>query len=116
MAELSEEKNSISAEIESRQSSIWKISDALWSYAELGLEEHLSSKLLADTLAAEGFNVNRGVAGMPTAFVATWENGNGGPVIGFFGRVRCLADDFPKGGVPQERSSCCRSTGSWLWA
>ena len=90
MAELTEEKKSILAEIESRQSSIWKISDALWSYAELGLEEHLSSKLLADTLASEGFSVERGVAGMPTAFVATWENGSGGPVIGFLAEYDAL--------------------------
>ena len=57
-----------------------KISNAIWSYAELGLQEHNSSKLLADTLEKAGFNVERGLAGMPTCFVASY--GSGKPVIG----------------------------------
>jgi aminobenzoyl-glutamate utilization protein B len=38
-----------------------KISDAIWSYAELGLQEYKSSKLLADTLEQAGFKVERGI-------------------------------------------------------
>ena len=49
-----------------------RISDAIWSYAELGLQEVRSSKLLADTLEQAGFKVERGLAGMPTCFVATY--------------------------------------------
>jgi len=90
MAGISEEKQRIAAEIESRQASFWKISDALWSYAELGLEEYQSSKLLADTLASAGFHVDRGVAGMPTAFVASWKYGTGEPVIGFLAEYDAL--------------------------
>ena len=40
-----------------------KISDSIWSYAELGLQEFRSSKLLADTLEQAGFTVERGLAG-----------------------------------------------------
>jgi aminobenzoyl-glutamate utilization protein B len=57
-----------------------KISDAIWSYAELGLQEHKSSALLIDTLEDSGFTVEKGLAGMPTCFVATY--GSGKPVIG----------------------------------
>ncbi len=65
-----------------------RISDAIWKYAELGLQEFQSSKLLADTLEAEGFTVERGVAGMPTAFVATY--GSGKPVIALLGEYDAL--------------------------
>ena len=86
--------------VEERQEKFWKISDAIWSYAELGLEEYRSSKLLADTLESAGFKVDRGVAGMPTAFVATW--GSGKPVIGFLGEYDALPMLSQKSGVPKK--------------
>ncbi len=76
--------------VESIQEKYWRISDAIWSYAELGLEEYKSSKLLADTLEGAGFKVARGVAGMPTAFVATWGSGTDKPVIGFLAEYDAL--------------------------
>src|SRR4030065_1171247 len=48
------------------------ISDSIWEYAELGLQEFRSSKLLADTLEAAGFTVERGLAGMPARLVARY--------------------------------------------
>ncbi|MDI6871406.1 MAG: amidohydrolase [Bacillota bacterium] len=74
-----------------------KISDAIWSYAELGLQEYKSSALLADTLEAAGFQVERGLAGMPTCFVATY--GSGKPVIGLLGEFDALAMLSQKAGV-----------------
>ena len=47
MTTLSAEKQEFAKQIESNQEKFWKISDAIWSYAELGLEEYKSSKLLA---------------------------------------------------------------------
>ena len=64
------------------------ISDRVWEFAELGLVEHKSSKLHEDTLEKYGFKVDRGVAGMPTAFIAEW--GSGSPVIGFMGEYDAL--------------------------
>lgn len=64
------------------------ISDKIWRYAELGLVEYKSSKLLADELEHHGFEIERGVAGMPTAFVGTW--GNGKPIIGIMGEFDAL--------------------------
>ncbi|HWQ50248.1 MAG TPA: amidohydrolase [Terriglobales bacterium] len=55
--------------------------DFLWQNPELGMEEKKSSAKLMALLEKYGFAVEKGVAGMPTAFVATW--GKGGPVIGF---------------------------------
>ncbi len=51
------------------------ISDSIWNYAELGMQEFKSSAILIKTLEEEGFNVEKGVAGMPTCFVATWGTG-----------------------------------------
>jgi aminobenzoyl-glutamate utilization protein B len=75
-----------------------KISDAIWSYAELGMQEYRSSALLADTLEEAGFTVERGAAGMPTCFVATY--GTGEPVIGLLGEFDALPMISQKGRVP----------------
>jgi len=90
MENLGADKKAIAKLVESKQDKIWKISDAIWSYAELGLEEFKSSKLLADTLESAGFKVDRGVAGMPTAFVGTWNNGTAKPVIGYLAEFDAL--------------------------
>jgi len=90
MEALNTEKIEIVKVVESKQEKFWRISDAIWSYAELGLEEYKSSKLLADTLEEAGFKVDRGVAGMPTAFVAAWSNGTGKPVVGFLAEYDAL--------------------------
>lgn len=64
------------------------ISDSIWGFAELGMQEFRSSALLIRTLGEAGFNVEKGVAGMPTCFVATW--GSGKPVIGILGEYDAL--------------------------
>ena len=68
---------------------IIEVSDKIWEFAELGLLEFKSSALLADELKKAGFKVEMGVAGMPTAFVATF--GSGKPVIGIMGEYDALA-------------------------
>ncbi len=77
-----------------------KISDSIWSYAELGLQEYKSSKLLADTLEQAGFKVERGLAGMPTCFVASY--GTGKPVIAILGEFDALPMISQKGGIPKQ--------------
>jgi len=63
-------------------------SRAIWEHPELGYQEEKSSALLQRELAAAGFRVEAGVAGMPTAFVATF--GKGEPVIGIMGEFDAL--------------------------
>ena len=74
--------------IDKNRERLIEISDAIWDYAELGFVEFKSAKLLADELERHGFEVERGVAGIPTAFVATW--GEGKPVIGINGKYDAL--------------------------
>ncbi|RLI55493.1 MAG: amidohydrolase [Candidatus Thorarchaeota archaeon] len=64
------------------------VSQKVWEFAELGLMEERSSELIASTLERHGFSVKRGVAGMPTAFTATY--GSGHPVIGLMGEYDAL--------------------------
>ena len=67
---------------------IIEASDKIWELAELGLVEEKSSKFLAKVLEDHGFAIEMGVAGMPTAFVGTYGNGN--PTIGFMGEYDAL--------------------------
>ena len=64
------------------------LSDRIWAYAEIALREHRSAAALADYAEQQGFRVRRGVAGMPTAFTATF--GEGRPVIGVMGEYDAL--------------------------
>jgi aminobenzoyl-glutamate utilization protein B len=77
-----------------------EISDAIWFYAELGLQEFKSSKLLSETLEEAGFKVERELAGMPTCFVASY--GSGKPVIGILGEFDALPMLSQKGRVPRQ--------------
>jgi aminobenzoyl-glutamate utilization protein B len=74
--------------IDENSSRLIEISDEIWGYAELGFVEFKSSKLLADEMESHGFEVEREVAGIPTAFVATW--GSGRPIIGVMGEFDAL--------------------------
>ena len=81
-------KKAIITSIDGNSDELIQLSDAIWAHAETAFQEAESSKLLADYAEANGFNVERGVAGMPTAFVATY--GSGKPVIGILGEFDAL--------------------------
>ncbi len=74
--------------IENNEEKLAEISDKIWEYAELGYVEFKSAELLANELEKNGFQVEREVAGIPTAFVGTW--GSGKPVIGVMGEYDAL--------------------------
>lgn len=64
------------------------IAKQIWNYAEVGYQETKSSALLQETLSKEGFKIEKGVAGIPTAFTATF--GEGKPIIGILGEFDAL--------------------------
>ncbi len=74
--------------IEENKERIIDVHQKIWEWAELGLQELKSGKLMADILEENGFEVERGVAGMPSAFVATY--GSGKPAIGMMGELDAL--------------------------
>ena len=69
--------------VEDRADALFAVACDLFDHPEQGMEEVYASGLLTDLLEKEGFAVERGIAGLPTAFRATWEQGSGGPTIGF---------------------------------
>ena len=74
--------------LDSRYSATAEMAKTLWDYAEVGYQEEKSSALLQSSLSAEGFRIEAGVAGIPTAFVASY--GAGGPVIAILAEFDAL--------------------------
>ena len=85
---LDKTKQNIISSVENHKQEIIEISDQIWELAELAFNEHESSKILSDYAEKNGFTVEKGVAGMPTAFVATY--GSGKPVISVLGEFDAL--------------------------
>lgn len=92
---MKKQKEKILQWIDENKFRFYKISDEIWAHPELSMQETFASGLLSDLLAAEGFHVETGIAGMPTAFIATY--GTAGPVIGF----SCEYDALP--GLSQDK-------------
>ncbi len=86
--EMTAAKKAVIASVEKHQEELIRISDEIWSLAETAFEENKSAEILASYAEKQGFTVERGVAGMPTAFVATY--GSGSPVISVLGEYDAL--------------------------
>ncbi|MBX7165551.1 MAG: amidohydrolase [Pirellulales bacterium] len=82
------EKVDLRAAIDARADAGWRAALDIWGWAEPGYQETRSAERLATLLAEAGFRVERGVAGMPTAFLATF--GAGEPVVGILGEYDAL--------------------------
>jgi hypothetical protein len=74
--------------IDSNADALRAVNHRIWSHPEVGLQEHYSSEQLTTLLERAGFEVERGVAGMPTAFVAS--AGEGRPIIGILAEYDAL--------------------------
>jgi aminobenzoyl-glutamate utilization protein B len=85
---MSGNKKAIIASVEKHEAELIALSDSIWALAETAFEEDVSAKLLANYAEKNGFTLERGVAGMPTAFVATY--GSGKPVISVLGEFDAL--------------------------
>jgi len=76
--------------VDQHAESNWSVAKQIWGWAEPGYQEANSSKLLAEMLEKAGFTIQRGVAKIPTAFVATF--GKGSPVIAILGEYDALPE------------------------
>jgi aminobenzoyl-glutamate utilization protein B len=85
------------ADVESRAQFAQQMVDQIFSYGELGFQEVETNRYLIDVLKRNGFAVQEGVAGIPTAFVATW--GSGKPVIALGSDIDCIPQASQKPGV-----------------
>jgi len=87
---LDQMKRDVGLEVDGMQENIQKMNDTVFSFAEPGFQEVETSKYLSGILRQNGFTVQEGVAGIPTAFTARW--GSGKPVIALGSDI----DDIPQ--------------------
>ena len=97
-----ENKNDILNELDNKKDSYSIIAQKIWNYAEMGYQEEKSVELLQKTLSDEGFTITKGVAGMPTAFIA--EYGQGKPVIAILGEYDALPG-LSQQAIPEKKSA-----------
>ena len=95
---------SIIASVDAHQEEITELSRKIWENPEIGWKETKAVRWTAELLERNGFSVETGAYGMPTAIRAVWGNGN--PVVGFCGEYDCLpglsqkACPYPDPAVP----------------
>ena len=95
-------KKDVLSELDNKKDSYGIIAQNIWNYAEMGYQEEKSVELLQKTLNNEGFTITKGVAGMPTAFIA--EYGKGKPVIAILGEYDALPG-LSQQAVPEKKSA-----------
>ena len=75
--------------VEAKASVLTELSDKIWEYAEISMDEHRSSAAHIAVLKAEGFTVEENLCNIPTAFLGRY--GSGKPVIGILGEYDALS-------------------------
>ena len=93
----SSHKVTVLADVEAMAKQTQVMVDSVFSFAELGFQEFETSKYITGILEKEGFKIERGIAGMPTAWMATW--GSGKPVIALGSDIDCIPQASQKPGV-----------------
>jgi len=96
-ARLERLKTEALQKVDARAKLVQEIIDQVFSFGELGMQEFETSKYLTGLLEKNGFTVQRGFAGIPTAFVATW--GSGKPVIALGSDIDGIPQSNQKPGV-----------------
>ena len=95
--QLDQYKRNVGMEVDAMGENIQKMNDMVFSFAELGFQEYETTRYLTDVLKQNGFAVQQGVAGIPTAWTARW--GSGKPVIALGSDVDCIPQASQKPGV-----------------
>lgn len=101
-------KQDVLKSIDSKTEQYSNIAHNIWEFAEVGYQEVKSSDLLQETLTKSGFKVEKGVAGIPTAFVATY--GSGKPVIAILAEFDALPG-VSQDAVPEVKTVPGRTAG-----
>lgn len=90
-------KSDLMGQVEGMKKKTQVMVDSIFSFAELGYQEYETSRYITGILEKEGFRIERGIAGIPTAWVATW--GSGKPVIALGSDIDCIPQASQKPGV-----------------
>jgi aminobenzoyl-glutamate utilization protein B len=94
---LSEAKQALADHVDKNAKLAQVMVDTVFSFAELGFQEIETSKYLTGILEKNGFKIERGIAGIPTAWIATW--GEGKPIIALGSDIDCIPQASQKPGV-----------------
>jgi aminobenzoyl-glutamate utilization protein B len=97
----SKEKEFIFKVVDRNSKAIALLGDNIYYFAELGLQEFETAKLMTQILEDAGFKVERGISGMPTAFMATY--GSGKPVIAIHTEYDTTPGNSQTPGVPEHK-------------
>ncbi len=96
-ARLERLKAEAATKVEARAKLVQEIIDQVFSFGELGMQEFETSKYLTGLLEKNGFRIERGIVGIPTAWTATW--GSGKPVIALGSDIDGIPQSNQKPGV-----------------
>jgi aminobenzoyl-glutamate utilization protein B len=105
---IANEKKAVIQSLEAKKQQYVDVATNIWNLAELGYKEGKSANLLQSMLKEEGFTIETGVAGIPTAFTATF--GSGSPVIGVLGEYDALPG-FSQDAVPFKKELAGNTNG-----
>jgi aminobenzoyl-glutamate utilization protein B len=105
---IANEKKIVIQSLEAKKQQYVDVASNIWNLAELGYKEGKSANLLQSMLKEEGFTIETGVAGIPTAFTATF--GSGTPVIGVLGEYDALPG-FSQDAVPFKKELAGNTNG-----
>ncbi len=105
---IANEKKAVIQSLEAKKQQYVDVATNIWNLAELGYKEGKSANLLQSMLKEEGFTIETGVAGIPTAFTATF--GSGSPVIGVLGEYDALPG-FSQDAVPFKKGLAGNTNG-----
>jgi len=92
-------KDEVVEMVEGRAKQVQEIVDMQFSFGELGFQEFETQRYLTGILEDAGFDIELGVAGMPSAWTARWSNGTGSPVIAMGSDVDGIPQSNQKPGV-----------------
>ena len=90
-------KTNVLTLVQSKEKNVQEMVDMVFSFGELGFQEFETSKYLTTILEKNGFKVEKGISGIPTAWMATW--GSGSPVIALGSDIDCIPKASQKPGV-----------------
>ncbi|MDG1859809.1 MAG: hypothetical protein P8I94_11935 [Emcibacteraceae bacterium] len=79
MAKIEAIKDEVSLSVEKNEKLVQEIVDSLFSFSELGFQEYETQRYISEVLLDNGFRVEKGVAGLPSGWIAKW--GSGHPII-----------------------------------
>jgi aminobenzoyl-glutamate utilization protein B len=108
-SDIEDDRDALLRKMDERADHFGELSRRIWEFAEVGYKEKQSSDLLKSTLRDAGFQIQENVAGIPTAFVASY--GAGKPIIGILGEFDALPGLSQEAGLAEKKARVAGAPG-----